>query len=87
MPYPILLIIYYVIMIAATIYNIVMMFTRKSNVPNLLPSDIDHIPVAEAGKPIPVVFGRRFVRQPNVVWWGDVKTEAIKKKMGGGGSS
>jgi len=86
MPYPVLLIIYYVLMIALTIAQVVMALTRKSSVPNLLPSAIDNVPVAEAGKPIPVVFGRRFLRQPNVVWWGDVKAEPITMKTGGGSS-
>lgn len=83
----VLQIIYYVVMIAATIYSVVMALTRKSSVPNLLPSEIDNIPVAQAGKPIPVVFGRRYIRQPNVVWWGDVRVEPITMKTGGGSSS
>ena len=83
----VLAIIYYVVMIVSTIASIVMALTRKSNVPNLLPSSVDNIPVAQAGKPIPVVLGRRFVRQPNVVWWGDVKAEPITMSTGGGSGS
>lgn len=30
------------------------------------------VPEARQGKPIPVVFGTRFVNDPSVVWWGDV---------------
>jgi hypothetical protein len=35
-------------------------------------------PVAEAGKPIPVVFGTVTVKGLNVVWFGDKRTRTIK---------
>ena len=41
------------------------------------------VPTASESTPIPVVFGTVLLQQPNVVWWGDVKTTAIKS--GGGG--
>lgn len=31
-------------------------------------------PTAEAGRPIPVLFGTRWVNQSNVVWYGDIDT-------------
>jgi hypothetical protein len=43
------------------------------------------VPTAEAGKPIPVVFGTILLKSPNIVWYGDLKYKAIKKKSGGGG--
>lgn len=43
------------------------------------------IPTAEEGRAIPVVFGDVLIKSPNVVWYGDLKTEAIRKKAGGGG--
>lgn len=39
-------------------------------------------PTAEEGKPIGVVFGTVTVRSPNVVWYGDLASEAIRKKGG-----
>ena len=39
-------------------------------------------PTAEEGREIPVVFGSRVVKAPNVVWYGDLKTVAIRKKCG-----
>lgn len=42
-------------------------------------SDFD-APTAEAGRPVPVVFGTRLVTGPNVLWYGDLKSEAIKSK-------
>lgn len=43
------------------------------------------VPVAESGKPIPVLFGTRVISQANVVWYGDVKTTEIRQSSGGGG--
>lgn len=39
-------------------------------------------PVAEEGLEIPVLFGTRDLNGPNVVWYGDLKTVAIKSKGG-----
>lgn len=47
------------------------------------PGNLD-VPVAESGKPIPVLFGTRVIRQANVVWYGDVKTTEIHQSSGGG---
>jgi hypothetical protein len=41
-----------------------------------------NVPTAEDGREIPVLFGTRDVNGPNVVWYGDLKTKAIKKKGG-----
>lgn len=40
-------------------------------------------PIASESTPIPVVFGTVILSQPNVVWWGDVKTEEIRSEGGG----
>lgn len=39
-------------------------------------------PIAEEGVEIPVLFGTRDLNGPNVVWYGDLKTIAIKSKGG-----
>ena len=39
-------------------------------------------PTAEEGREIPVLFGTRDITAPNVVWYGDVTTKAIRKKGG-----
>lgn len=48
------------------------------------PAGLDEIqaPTAEAGREIPVLFGRRKLEGPNVVWYGHLRTVAIKKKGG-----
>lgn len=39
-------------------------------------------PTAEEGREIPVLFGTRDLESPNVVWYGDLKTVAIRKNGG-----
>lgn len=39
-------------------------------------------PTAEEGREIPVLFGTRDLKGPNVVWYGHLRTVAIKKKGG-----
>lgn len=48
------------------------------------PAGLDEFtaPTADEGREIPVLFGTRDLNGPNVVWYGDLKTEAIKKKGG-----
>lgn len=43
--------------------------------------DLD-VPVAEVGKEIPVLFGTRDIKSPNVVWYGDLKVKPIRQKGG-----
>lgn len=44
-------------------------------------TDFD-VPRAEEGQPIPVLFGTKILRSPNVLWYGDLRAEAIKEKGG-----
>jgi hypothetical protein len=44
-------------------------------------SDVD-VPTAEEGRPIPVVFGSVLLRGSNVVWYGDLEAEPIRKSGG-----
>ncbi|KRG85663.1 hypothetical protein H7691_11790 [Stenotrophomonas sp. CW117] len=44
-------------------------------------SDVD-APTAEEGRPIPVVFGSVLLRGANVVWYGDLAADPIRKKGG-----
>lgn len=39
-------------------------------------------PTAEEGREIPVLFGTRDLDSPNVVWYGDLRSVAIRKKGG-----
>lgn len=39
-------------------------------------------PTAEEGREIAVLFGTREMSGPNIVWYGDLRVVAIKKKGG-----
>jgi len=39
-------------------------------------------PTAEEGREIPVLFGTRDIEGPNGVWYGDLRTVAIRSKGG-----
>ena len=40
------------------------------------------VPVAEEGRPIPVVFGTVTITGPNVMWYGDLRSTPIQSKGG-----
>lgn len=48
------------------------------------PAGLDEIraPTASDGREIPVLFGTRDIASPNVVWYGKLRTVAIRKKGG-----
>lgn len=51
---------------------------------SLKPATLDDFsaPTAEDGREIGVLFGTRDIAGPNCVWYGHLKTKAIKKKGG-----
>jgi hypothetical protein len=51
---------------------------------NTPPAGLNEIqlPTAEEGREIPILFGTCRVRSANVVWYGDLSSEAIKSKGG-----
>lgn len=55
------------------------------------PSTLDDfdVPTADDGRPIPWVFGTVWIKGPNVLWFGDLRSTAIKSsggKKGGEGN-
>lgn len=68
--------------IIIAIIALVLAVTMKPKSQSVKPASLDEIeaPVAEIGREICVVFGERDVDGPNVVWYGDLKTEPVKKK-------
>jgi hypothetical protein len=52
--------------------------------PTTPPAGLDTIkaPTAEEGREIPILFGTRRISSANVVWYGDLRTTAIKAKGG-----
>ena len=54
---------------------------KPQNAPAAGINEID-VPTAEEGREIPVLFGCRKIKSPNVVWYGDLKTVPIKSSGG-----
>lgn len=48
------------------------------------PSGLDdfNVPTAEVGRSIPVLFGTKKIKSPNIVWYGHLRTVAVKKSGG-----
>jgi hypothetical protein len=66
---------------------VVMLFATYALTPKAQstpPPGLDQIkvPTATEGREIPVLFGCREIKSPNVVWWGNMKTNAIKSEGG-----
>lgn len=72
--------VYAVVFIVALVVSYAMMPKPESQPPAGL-GDIK-APTAEEGREIPVLFGTRDIDSANVVWYGDFKAKAIKKKGG-----
>lgn len=70
---------YFVVMIVSLILTYAR--TPKSQQQNAEVGTID-TPTASEGSPVPVLFGTRLIKGSNIVWYGDIKTVAIKKKGG-----
>lgn len=71
---------YVVVFVVALVVGLAMAPKPQSQPPAGL-GDIK-APTAEEGREIPVLFGTRDIQGPNVVWYGDLRTVAIRKKGG-----
>lgn len=69
------------IAIAISVISAVLSYALAPKPPNAKPGEVGGFPIATAGNPISVLFGKRRIESPNVVWWGDVQKSPIK---GGG---
>jgi hypothetical protein len=72
---------WYVIAFFVALVAAVSMIPKPQSVPPAGLGDIK-APTAEEGREIPVLFGTREIEGPNIVWYGDLTTVAIKKKGG-----
>jgi len=69
-----------VVKVGVYLYAAYKYFTQpKPKGPDLAePWETLSFPEAESGAPIPVVFGTRWVENPNVVWYGDLRTSTVR---------
>lgn len=66
--------------VIAAIVSLVIVYATRPKIENPPPASIDQFdsPTAEAGRPIPVLFGTKEIKGVNCVWYGDLRTRAIK---------
>jgi len=50
----------------------------KTQTPKPLGLEQFDIPTVEEGRPIQVLFGKKYIASPNVVWFGHLKSQAVK---------
>lgn len=67
--------------IAVFIVALVVAYAMAPKPQNAKPMGLDDIttPTAEEGREIGVLFGTRLIEGSNLVWYGDLRTEAIRK--------
>lgn len=71
---------YIVVFIAALFIASSMKPKANSKPPSSMNLDV---PTAEEGRPIPVLFGTRDIKSPNILWYGGVRTTDVKSQGGG----
>lgn len=70
---------WYIVTMFAISYALQRMNRQKMKTNTIQPDENIQAPRAEEGAPFAVLFGTRRVSGPNVVWYGDIKTTAIRK--------
>ena len=70
--------------IAVFVVALVVGFALQPKPQNAPPAGLGdfQVPTAEEGREIPVLFGTRDIDGPNVVWYGDLRYDPVKKKGG-----
>lgn len=71
-------------MIAAVAISLLVTFALRPKPQTQPPAGLSEldVPTAEEGRDVPVLFGCRDIPSGNVVWFGDLRTTAIKAKGG-----
>lgn len=72
-----------VIFIISTVLTILLTPKPKVTVPTAATIDEFQLPQHDEGTPINVIFGRVWLSDPMVLWYGNLKNTAITKSSGG----
>jgi hypothetical protein len=71
--------VYFLVIVAVSVYAM-SLAPKPQNAKPVGLSDFT-VPTAEVGRELPVLFGRRKFESPNCVWYGDLKSTPVKKKV------
>ncbi len=68
--------------VVVLVLSVIVSYALSPSPPEAAPPEMKPLeaPTAEAGLPIPVIFGTLVVESPNIVWYGDFKYVEIKSK-------
>jgi len=69
---------WYALVVAIVIAVVAIVMAPKP--PDAAPPSLDEfdIPTAEPGREIPKIWGRRRIKSPNIVWYGDISYIEVK---------
>lgn len=69
----------FVIQVAIMIALSLLLAPKPKQPKKLKPISLEQfdIPTAEEGRPIQVLFGKKYIASPNVVWFGHLKSQAV----------
>lgn len=70
----------YIILLIASILLSILLQPKPPAGPS--PEQMGDIPTADPSRSVPVLFGTRTFKSPNVIWYGDLMTVARKTKTG-----
>lgn len=73
---------YLIILVVTTLVVTALAPKLPNNTPTPSSAGDFDVPVAEEGRPIPVVFGTVRITGPNVLWYGDLSSEPIYSSGG-----
>lgn len=68
------------VVMAAISYGVQRLTAKKPPKPkHAKPEGLEQfdLPTAEEGRPVQVLFGKRYINAPNVIWYGDLKSNPI----------
>lgn len=54
--------------------------TKRAQAPTPAGLSAFTVPTAEEGRPMQVLFGKRYISGPNVLWYGNLKTLPVEKR-------
>jgi len=71
--------------VAVLVVSAYLSYTMRPDPPDAPKPELEdlEVPTVSASDPIPRVYGTKWIKSANVVWYGDLRTEEITQESGG----
>lgn len=69
------------LLVAIAMMVLTFLLAPKPKIEKLKPDTEIEVPATEVGRPLPVIFGTVIIRNPNIVWFGNIMIKEVKKKV------